>query len=171
VAQIYSQALGSLFIISYNLQEYDGGILPRLHMMLWRFSSPPPHSEVVSHTSYYCRVKVKVKVNVILQLTVSQPVCPGIKQPTFLSFPWKLYLDSWGFVITGWLLSQEDGSVIYSCCWASPARSYIYFPQDQGYIPGHCVHFCHFLQVTGLGGGIITHLHMRLLLQSSVELS
>jgi hypothetical protein len=32
VAQIYSRALGSLSIASYNLQGYGGGILSRLHM-------------------------------------------------------------------------------------------------------------------------------------------
>jgi hypothetical protein len=31
VAQLYPQALGSLFIASYDSQGYGGGILPRLH--------------------------------------------------------------------------------------------------------------------------------------------
>jgi hypothetical protein len=31
VAQLYSQALGSLFVASYELQDYGGGIRTRLH--------------------------------------------------------------------------------------------------------------------------------------------
>jgi hypothetical protein len=31
VAQLYPRALGSLFIASYDLQDYDGGIWPHLH--------------------------------------------------------------------------------------------------------------------------------------------
>jgi hypothetical protein len=31
VAQLYSQALGSLFVASYDSQGYGGGILTRLH--------------------------------------------------------------------------------------------------------------------------------------------
>jgi hypothetical protein len=34
VAQLHPQALGSLFIASYNSQGYGGGIQPRLHMGL-----------------------------------------------------------------------------------------------------------------------------------------
>jgi hypothetical protein len=34
VAQLYPQALGSLFIASYNSQGYGGGIRPRLHTAL-----------------------------------------------------------------------------------------------------------------------------------------
>jgi hypothetical protein len=34
VAQLYSQALGSLFVASYDSQGYGGGIWPRLHMEL-----------------------------------------------------------------------------------------------------------------------------------------
>jgi hypothetical protein len=31
VAQLYTQALGSLFVASYDSQGYGGGIRPRLH--------------------------------------------------------------------------------------------------------------------------------------------
>jgi hypothetical protein len=31
VAQLYPQALGSLFVASYDSQDYGGGILTRLH--------------------------------------------------------------------------------------------------------------------------------------------
>jgi hypothetical protein len=32
VARFYPQAMGSLFIVSYNSQGYGGGVQPRLHM-------------------------------------------------------------------------------------------------------------------------------------------
>jgi hypothetical protein len=35
VAQLYPQALGSLFVTSYGSQGYNGGILTRLHTGLW----------------------------------------------------------------------------------------------------------------------------------------
>jgi hypothetical protein len=38
--------------------------------------------------------------------------------PVFLSLSWKLYLDSWRIVLMGRHLWWEEGSVIYSCCWA-----------------------------------------------------
>jgi hypothetical protein len=43
---------------------------------------------------------------------------------TNFSFSLKLYLDSCVFVIMGRLLWREDGSVIYNCYWASPAKSF-----------------------------------------------
>jgi hypothetical protein len=35
VARLYPQALGSLFVASYDSQGYGGGILPRLNMGLF----------------------------------------------------------------------------------------------------------------------------------------
>jgi hypothetical protein len=35
-----------------------------------------------------------------------------------------LLSDSCGFVDVGRLLCREDGSVVYNCCWSSPAQSF-----------------------------------------------
>jgi hypothetical protein len=70
--------------------------------------------------------EVKVKGKVILRPTVSRPVCPGVKPPSGpvinFSFSLKFSLDSCGFVILLRPLWREDGSVIYCCCWFSPAQ-------------------------------------------------
>jgi hypothetical protein len=36
-----------------------------------------------------------------------------------------LLLDSWGFVDVGRSLWREEGSVVYDCCWTSPAQSFL----------------------------------------------
>jgi hypothetical protein len=58
VVKVYSRALGSLFVTSYDSQGYGGGILTRFHM----------GSLLV----------FKVKVKVMLRLMVSQSVCLGV---------------------------------------------------------------------------------------------
>jgi hypothetical protein len=42
VVQLYPQALGSLFVASYDSQGYGGGIRPRLHKGVIRFLSERP---------------------------------------------------------------------------------------------------------------------------------
>jgi hypothetical protein len=99
VAQLYIQALGSFYIVSYDSQGYEGGI----QTIIWGRRTVPWSltSEVMSW------------------LTVSRPICLGVRQPSgtcdqfFFSFPWQLSLDSCGFVIMG-------SPVLYSCCWTSP---------------------------------------------------
>jgi hypothetical protein len=81
--------------------------------------------------------------------------------------PWDPFLQH---------LWREDGSVVYNCCWASPAQSFlvhdhillsqirdspqlrgpgprIYIPQEQGgpiIPPGNGFHFRHLLRLAGL---------------------
>jgi hypothetical protein len=45
MTQLYPQALGSLFVASYDSQGYGGGIGPRLHTGLSRIKSVGPYSE------------------------------------------------------------------------------------------------------------------------------
>jgi hypothetical protein len=71
VAQLYPQALGSLFVASYDSQGYGGGIQTRLH-------------------TGFSRALVKVKVT--LQLTVSQ---------LGLMTRYLLVFDSYGLVFVG----------------------------------------------------------------------
>jgi hypothetical protein len=69
----------------------------------------------------------KVKVRAFLWPTVSRPVCPGVRPQsgpvTNFSFSLKFSVDSRGFVILWCPFWQEDGSIIYCCCLASPAQS------------------------------------------------
>jgi hypothetical protein len=64
MTQLYPQALGSLFVASYDSQSYGGGIRPRLHTWNWT-------KQVQSST-----------FKVMLRPTVSRPVCLGIKHPS-----------------------------------------------------------------------------------------
>jgi hypothetical protein len=69
----------------------------------------------------------KVKVIVILRLTATRPVWPGVRSQlgpvTNLFFSLNFSWDWSGFVILWRPLWREDGSVICCCCFASPAQS------------------------------------------------
>jgi hypothetical protein len=60
----------------------------------------------------------------MLRPTVSRPVCLGIKNLFGLTTRFLLLSDSCGFVDVGRSLWREDGSVVYNCCWSSPAQAF-----------------------------------------------
>jgi hypothetical protein len=67
----------------------------------------------------------KVKVKVILWLTVSRPVYFGVKLHLGPKSRYLLLSDSCGFVDVGRSLWRQDGSVVYNCYWPSPAQSFL----------------------------------------------
>jgi hypothetical protein len=95
-------------------------------------------------TTHYCRlalasdselVCLKVKVQVTLWLTVSRPVYLGVKPHLGPKIIFSLLSDSCGFVDVGRPLWREDRSVIYTCCWPSPAQSWPYFTLSNSRFP------------------------------------
>jgi hypothetical protein len=61
--------------------------------------------------------------SLMLQPTVSRPVFLGKSTHLRLTTRFILHSDSCGFVEVGRFLWREDGSVVYSSCWRSPAQS------------------------------------------------
>jgi hypothetical protein len=59
----------------------------------------------------------------LLRPTVSRPVCLRVKPHLWPKTRCLLPPDSCGFVDVGRPLWREDGSVVYNCCWSSPAQS------------------------------------------------
>jgi hypothetical protein len=62
---------------------------------------------------------------VMLWPTMSRPVCLGVKHLSRLTTRFVLMSDSCGFVDVGHSLWRENGSVVYNCCWFSPAQSFL----------------------------------------------
>jgi hypothetical protein len=58
-----------------------------------------------------------------LRPTVSRPVCLGANIHLGPKTGWLLLSDSFGFVDVWRSLWREDGSIVYNCCWPSPAQS------------------------------------------------
>jgi hypothetical protein len=60
----------------------------------------------------------------MLRPIVSRPVRIGVKHHLGLTTRFLLLSDSYGFAGVGRSLWREDGFVVYSCCWPSPAQSF-----------------------------------------------
>jgi hypothetical protein len=67
----------------------------------------------------------KVKVKIMLQLTVSQQSFLVSSIHLWLKTRFLLLSDSCGFVDVRCPLWREDGSVIYNCCWLLPAQPFL----------------------------------------------
>jgi hypothetical protein len=66
-----------------------------------------------------------LSLGLVLRPTVSRPVCLGIKHPSgAYDQVFLLLSDSCRFVDLGSTLWRGDGSVVYNCCWFSPAQSF-----------------------------------------------
>jgi hypothetical protein len=78
-----------------------------------------------------CMASTQYYSDYILWVTVSRPVCPGIRQPSgirdqfLVHFHGKYMQVFVVFLLVGRLCWREDGSVIYAynCYWALPALS------------------------------------------------
>jgi hypothetical protein len=65
-----------------------------------------------------------LSLSLMLRPTVSRPVCLGIKHPSGAYDQNLLLSEISGLVDMGRFLWWEDGSVVYNCCWPSPAHSF-----------------------------------------------
>jgi hypothetical protein len=76
-------------------------------------------------TSHNCNSQLKFKkIEVVLRPTVSRPICLVFKPPYRPKTRFLLLSGSCGFVDVGRPLWRQDGSVVYKCCWPSPAQSF-----------------------------------------------
>jgi hypothetical protein len=80
-----------------------------------------------SQASTRLRIRTHLtKVKVMLQLMVSLPVSLGVKPHLGPKTRFLLLSDNYGFVDVRHPLWWKDRSVIYDCCWPSPAQTFLH---------------------------------------------
>jgi hypothetical protein len=60
----------------------------------------------------------------MLRSTVSRPICLGVKHQSEAYDDIFVLPENCGLVDMGRSLWRQDGSVVYNCCWLSPAQSF-----------------------------------------------
>jgi hypothetical protein len=114
---------------------------------------PPPHEVQL----------FILETSIMLRPTASRLICLGINHP-FGAYYQIFITVSWVFVDVGRSLWREDGSVVYNCCWPSPAQSFSGPSPVVIVIIFYCLRFETSLFVAsydsqGYGGGIRLRLH------------
>jgi hypothetical protein len=108
--------------------------------------------------NWLCQVKI------MLRPTISRPGCLGVKPHLGHKARFLLLSDSCAFVDVGRPLWWKDGSVVYNCCWPSPAQSFSGPSHVELATVFHCLRFETSLFVAsydsqGYGGSIRSRLH------------
>jgi hypothetical protein len=109
IPQLYSQSMGSIFVTSYDSQDYGGDILTRLN------------------TGWPSIVEVEAK----LRPTVSRPVCPSVRRPsgTDDQFFFLLGISSGQlqvcYFVAPFLTRERVCNFLYNCFCALPEQWFL----------------------------------------------
>jgi hypothetical protein len=109
---LLSQIRDFLFVASYDSQGYGGGIRPRLNTGFHLLTLALPWVWLQVWALRYNRLSVGLSWN---------------KAPTWGLRPDFYYCQIVAGMLVCWyvgFLWLEDGSVVYNCCWHSPAQSF-----------------------------------------------
>jgi hypothetical protein len=83
------------------------------------FKTLPVHSPAISR--YH---SLAIKVRVVLRPTVNRPFCLGVTPPSGVQDQIFVTVRQLRYLNVGYPVWREDGSVVYNCCWSSPAQSF-----------------------------------------------
>jgi hypothetical protein len=144
VAQLYPRALGSLFVASYNLQGYNGGILTRLHIGLnWSQSQGQSciTTDGQSASLSWCQAPIwdprpmyHLPLIIFRRLRICWCGAPSLARSQVYAFQFLRAIAS-----TAFLRSESHGtnepsllSLFLRLPQPGGPGSCIYFPQEQG---------------------------------------